>query len=170
MAEMLGDYRTGPQLGVRLGNQTIRSRQPIGLLDVDYFGCFLAGCAGEIFEIEGAATRAEEVEHDSRLSGPKLLTALYPGTGRVNHETNVGAGGRLGTHAPARIDPTRRTRHMKPPLNPQAEKAIVDLARRYEVTPEAALAMLMAVHAGGGTMASSRFPSLADRASGCAGG
>src|SRR3984885_8626721 len=45
-------------------------------------------------------------------------------------------------------------------VTPDAENAIGDIARRYGLSREAVLAMLFAVHAGGGTMAQFSIPEL----------
>lgn len=45
-------------------------------------------------------------------------------------------------------------------VTPEAQKAVADIARRHGVSAEAALAMLVAVHAGGGTMAQFSIPEL----------
>src|ERR1700759_3221117 len=45
-------------------------------------------------------------------------------------------------------------------VTPAAENAIGDIARRYGLSREAVLAMLFAVHAGGGTMAQFSIPEL----------
>src|ERR1700761_8798560 len=42
---------------------------------------------------------------------------------------------------------------MKATVTPEAENAIADIARRYAISRESVLAMLVAVDAGGGTMA-----------------
>jgi hypothetical protein len=49
---------------------------------------------------------------------------------------------------------------MTPAATPEAEQAITDIARRYQVSREAVLAMLLAVRAGGGTMAQFSIPEL----------
>jgi hypothetical protein len=49
---------------------------------------------------------------------------------------------------------------MKATVTPEAENAIADIARRHGVSPEAALAMLYALHVGGGTMAQFSIPEL----------
>jgi Short C-terminal domain len=49
---------------------------------------------------------------------------------------------------------------MKATVTPEAETAIADIAQRYEISREAVLAMLFAVHAGGGTMAQFSIPEL----------
>jgi hypothetical protein len=48
----------------------------------------------------------------------------------------------------------------KATVTPDAENAIGDIARRYGLSREAVLAMLFAVHAGGGTMAQFSIPEL----------
>src|ERR1700743_2158818 len=48
----------------------------------------------------------------------------------------------------------------KATVTPEAENAIGDIARRYGLSREAVLAMLFAVHAGGGTMAQFSIPAL----------
>ena len=48
----------------------------------------------------------------------------------------------------------------KATVTPEAENAIGDIARRYGLSREAVLAMLFAVHAGGGTMAQFSIPEL----------
>ncbi|HEY2197542.1 MAG TPA: SHOCT domain-containing protein [Mycobacterium sp.] len=48
----------------------------------------------------------------------------------------------------------------KATVTPDAENAIDDIARRYGLSREAVLAMLFAVHAGGGTMAQFAIPEL----------
>ncbi|MDY6998811.1 MAG: SHOCT domain-containing protein [Actinomycetota bacterium] len=49
---------------------------------------------------------------------------------------------------------------MKATVTPAAESAIADLAQRYGLSREAVLAMLFAVHTGGGTMAQFSIPEL----------
>jgi hypothetical protein len=49
---------------------------------------------------------------------------------------------------------------MQATVTPEAENALAEIARRYGISPEAALAMLFAVHAGGGTMAQFSIPEL----------
>src|SRR6476661_6696670 len=49
---------------------------------------------------------------------------------------------------------------MKATVTPEAENAIADIAQRYGLSREAVLAMLVAVHAGGGTMAQFSIPEL----------
>ena len=49
---------------------------------------------------------------------------------------------------------------MQATVTPEAENALADIARRHGISPEAALAMLYAVHAGGGTMAQFSIPEL----------
>ncbi|MET0455400.1 MAG: SHOCT domain-containing protein [Mycobacterium sp.] len=49
---------------------------------------------------------------------------------------------------------------MKAAVTPEAEHAIADIARRFGLSREAVLAMLFAVHAGGGTMAQFAIPEL----------
>jgi hypothetical protein len=49
---------------------------------------------------------------------------------------------------------------MKATVTPDAESAIADIAARYGLSREAVLAMLLAVHAGGGTMAQFSIPEL----------
>jgi hypothetical protein len=49
---------------------------------------------------------------------------------------------------------------MQATVSPEAEKAITEIARRYGLSREAVLAMLLAVHAGGGTMAQFSIPEL----------
>ncbi|MET0897307.1 MAG: SHOCT domain-containing protein [Mycobacterium sp.] len=49
---------------------------------------------------------------------------------------------------------------MQATVTPEAENALADIARRHGISPEAALAMLFAVHAGGGTMAQFSIPEL----------
>jgi hypothetical protein len=49
---------------------------------------------------------------------------------------------------------------MKATVTGEAESAIADIAQRYGLSREAALAMLFAVHAGGGTMAQFSIPEL----------
>lgn len=48
----------------------------------------------------------------------------------------------------------------KATVTPDAENAVGDIARRYGLSREAVLAMLFAVHAGGGTMAQFSIPEL----------
>src|ERR1700744_595680 len=48
----------------------------------------------------------------------------------------------------------------KATVSPEVESAIGDIARRYGLSREAVLAMLFAVHAGGGTMAQFSIPEL----------
>src|ERR1700679_1639907 len=48
----------------------------------------------------------------------------------------------------------------KATVTPDAENAIGDIARRYGLSREAVLAMLFAIHAGGGTMAQFSIPEL----------
>ena len=49
---------------------------------------------------------------------------------------------------------------MKATVTPEAEHAIGDIAQRHGLSREAVLAMLFAVHAGGGTMAQFDIPEL----------
>jgi Short C-terminal domain len=49
---------------------------------------------------------------------------------------------------------------MKPMVTPEAEGAVADIARRHGLSREAVLAMLAAIHAGGGTMAQFSIPEL----------
>ncbi|MBW0018099.1 MAG: SHOCT domain-containing protein [Mycobacterium sp.] len=49
---------------------------------------------------------------------------------------------------------------MKATVTPTAESAIADIAQRHGISREAALAMLFALHAGGGTMAQFSIPEL----------
>ena len=49
---------------------------------------------------------------------------------------------------------------MKGTVTPEAEAAIADIAERHGLSREAVLAMLVAVHAGGGTMAQFSIPEL----------
>lgn len=49
---------------------------------------------------------------------------------------------------------------MKATVTPEAENAIADIAQRHGLSREAVLAMLVAVHAGGGTMAQFSIPEL----------
>ncbi len=49
---------------------------------------------------------------------------------------------------------------MKATVTPEAENAIADIAQRHGLSREAVLAMLFAVHAGGGTMAQFSIPEL----------
>lgn len=49
---------------------------------------------------------------------------------------------------------------MNAAVNPEAETAITGIAQRYGLSREAVLAMLVAVHAGGGTMAQFSIPEL----------
>jgi hypothetical protein len=49
---------------------------------------------------------------------------------------------------------------MKATVTPEAETAITEIAQRYGLSREAVLAMLFAVHAGGGTMAQFSIPEL----------
>jgi hypothetical protein len=49
---------------------------------------------------------------------------------------------------------------MQATVTPAAENAITDMARRYGLSRESVLAMLFAVHAGGGTMAQFDIPEL----------
>jgi hypothetical protein len=49
---------------------------------------------------------------------------------------------------------------MKATVTPAAETAITDIAQRYGLSREAVLAMLFALHAGGGTMAQFSIPEL----------
>ena len=49
---------------------------------------------------------------------------------------------------------------MKATVTPDAENAIADIAQRHGLSREAVLAMLFAVHAGGGTMAQFSIPEL----------
>ena len=49
---------------------------------------------------------------------------------------------------------------MRATITPDAESAIADIATRYGLSREAVLAMLVAVHAGGGTMAQFSIPEL----------
>ena len=48
----------------------------------------------------------------------------------------------------------------KATVSPEAETAIGDIARRHGLSREAVLAMLFAIHAGGGTMAQFNIPEL----------
>src|ERR1700729_1394220 len=48
----------------------------------------------------------------------------------------------------------------KATVSPEAENAIGDIARRHGLSREAVLAMLFAIHAGGGTMAQFSIPEL----------
>jgi putative oligomerization/nucleic acid binding protein len=49
---------------------------------------------------------------------------------------------------------------MKATVSPEVENAIADIARRHTLSREAVLAMLFAVHVGGGTMAQFSIPEL----------
>jgi hypothetical protein len=49
---------------------------------------------------------------------------------------------------------------MKAAVTPEAENAIAGIAQRHGLSPDAVLAMLFAVHAGGGTMAQFAIPEL----------
>lgn len=49
---------------------------------------------------------------------------------------------------------------MKATVTPEAESAIADVAARHGLSPEAVLAMLFAIHTGGGTMAQFSIPEL----------
>ncbi|CAN5296824.1 SHOCT domain-containing protein [soil metagenome] len=49
---------------------------------------------------------------------------------------------------------------MQAAVSPEAENAIADIAARFGLSREAVLAMLVAVHAGGGTMAQFSIPEL----------
>jgi Short C-terminal domain len=49
---------------------------------------------------------------------------------------------------------------MRPAVPPEVENAITDIARRHGLSREAVLAMLYAIHAGGGTMAQFSIPEL----------
>src|ERR1700744_3582311 len=49
---------------------------------------------------------------------------------------------------------------MRATVTPEAEHAITDIARRHGLSREAVLAMLFALHAGGGTMAQFSIPEL----------
>jgi hypothetical protein len=49
---------------------------------------------------------------------------------------------------------------MQATVTPEAENAITDIAQRHGLSREAVLAMLLAVHAGGGTMAQFSIPEL----------
>ena len=49
---------------------------------------------------------------------------------------------------------------MKATVTPETERAIADIAGRYALSQDAVLAMLLAVHAGGGTMAQFNIPEL----------
>jgi Short C-terminal domain len=49
---------------------------------------------------------------------------------------------------------------MKATVTPTAESATAEIARRYQLSHDAVLAMLFAVHAGGGTMAQFSIPEL----------
>ena len=49
---------------------------------------------------------------------------------------------------------------MKATVTPAAENAITDIAQRHGLSREAVLAMLFAVHTGGGTMAQFSIPEL----------
>ena len=49
---------------------------------------------------------------------------------------------------------------MEATVTPEAEDAIADIARRHRLSRETVLAMLLAVHAGGGTMAQFAIPEL----------
>jgi Short C-terminal domain len=49
---------------------------------------------------------------------------------------------------------------MKPAVPPEVENAINDIAQRHGLSREAVLAMLYAIHAGGGTMAQFSIPEL----------
>ena len=59
---------------------------------------------------------------------------------------------------------------MKAAVTPEAENAIADIAQRHGLSREAVLAMLFAMHAGGGTMAQFSIPSSADPGNGCGAG
>ena len=58
----------------------------------------------------------------------------------------------------------------KATVTPDAEHAVGDIARRYGLSREAVLAMLFAVHAGGGTMAQFSIPELGGSGHGCGAG
>lgn len=62
----------------------------------------------------------------------------------------------------ASTDYTDDERHttMKAAVTPEAEDAIADIAQRHGISREAVLAMLFAVHTGGGTMAQFSIPEL----------
>jgi hypothetical protein len=49
---------------------------------------------------------------------------------------------------------------MTPPVTPEAERAIADIASRHGVSRQAVLSMLVALRAGGGTMAQFNIPEL----------
>jgi hypothetical protein len=49
---------------------------------------------------------------------------------------------------------------MEPTVSPEVENAIADIARRHGLSREAVLAMLWALHVGGGTMAQFSIPEL----------
>ncbi|CAM3052388.1 hypothetical protein BST27_15155 [Mycobacterium intermedium] len=49
---------------------------------------------------------------------------------------------------------------MKATVTPDAEKAVTEIAQRHGLSREAVLAMLFAIHAGGGTMAQFSIPEL----------
>ena len=49
---------------------------------------------------------------------------------------------------------------MEATVAPEAETAIADIAQRHGLSREAVLAMLFALHAGGGTMAQFSIPEL----------
>src|SRR6202011_1834420 len=49
---------------------------------------------------------------------------------------------------------------MKATVTPEAENAITDVAQRHGLSREAVLAMLYAIHVGGGTMAQFSIPEL----------
>ena len=49
---------------------------------------------------------------------------------------------------------------MEPTVFPEVENAIADIARRHGLSREAVLAMLWALHVGGGTMAQFSIPEL----------
>lgn len=56
---------------------------------------------------------------------------------------------------------------MQATVTPEAENAITDIAQRHGLSREAVLAMLFAIHAGGGTMAQFSIPELVAQGSGC---
>jgi hypothetical protein len=56
--------------------------------------------------------------------------------------------------------PATKDTPMTATVTPEAERAIADIARRHGLSPEAVLAMLFAVNAGGGTMAHFTIPEL----------
>ncbi|PRC46754.1 hypothetical protein C6A85_88490, partial [Mycobacterium sp. ITM-2017-0098] len=49
---------------------------------------------------------------------------------------------------------------MNAPVTPEAERAVADIAQRHALSREAVLAMLVALQAGGGTMAQFSIPEL----------